>query len=84
MGGSGSSYVMGYLDKHWKDGMSYAECREFVLKCMSLAITFDASSGGSLRFVNIGKDGSSTEYISALKVPVGNGGLEAPVSMVLG
>jgi 20S proteasome subunit beta 1 len=31
-GGSGSSYIYGYLDSQFKDGMTRDECIEFVKK----------------------------------------------------
>ena len=33
IGGSGSSYIYGLVDATYKDGMSKAECQEFVKKC---------------------------------------------------
>lgn len=36
IGGSGSSYIFGYCDANYKDGMTKEECVEFVLNCKFL------------------------------------------------
>ena len=57
VGGSGSSYIYGYVDSNYKQGMTEEECVKFVLNAVSLAMTRDGSSGGCVRIGIINKDG---------------------------
>ena len=61
--GSGSYLVLGYIDKHWKENMSKAEAFEFIKEAISLATYRDSSSGGSIRIMDITKDGRERHYI---------------------
>ncbi|KAH7821793.1 putative Proteasome subunit beta type-6 [Monocercomonoides exilis] len=47
--GSGSTYVLTFLDKHFKSGMSLEECKDLAVKACSLAMFRDNSSGGCIR-----------------------------------
>ncbi|CAF0731790.1 unnamed protein product [Adineta ricciae] len=57
LGGSGSTYIWGYLDNNYRPNMTQQECYDFVLKGITLAITRDGSSGGCARIAIINKDG---------------------------
>ncbi|CAF0845501.1 unnamed protein product [Rotaria sordida] len=57
LGGSGSTYIWGYLDNNYRPNMTKQECFDFVLKGITLAITRDGSSGGCARLAIINKDG---------------------------
>jgi autotransporter-associated beta strand protein len=57
IGGSGSSYIYGYCDAHYKHGMQAHECEAFVVDAVSLAMSRDGSSGGVIRVAVIDKDG---------------------------
>ncbi|CAF3989516.1 unnamed protein product [Rotaria magnacalcarata] len=57
LGGSGSTYIWGYLDNNYRPNMTKQECYDFVLKGVTLAITRDGSSGGCARLAIIDKDG---------------------------
>lgn len=57
MGGSGSTYIFGYLDNNFRPNMTRQECFDFVLKALTLAITRDGSSGGCARLAVINQDG---------------------------
>ncbi|CAF4697606.1 unnamed protein product [Rotaria socialis] len=57
LGGSGSTYIWGYLDNNYRPNMTKQECYDFVLKAVTLAITRDGSSGGCARLAIIDKDG---------------------------
>jgi len=57
IGGSGSSYIYGFVDAQFKEGMQKEDCVEFVKKCLGLAISRDGSSGGVIRVGIITKDG---------------------------
>ncbi|CAI9103248.1 OLC1v1001699C1 [Oldenlandia corymbosa var. corymbosa] len=46
IGGSGSTYLYGFFDKEWKEGMNQREAEVVVVKVVSLAIARDGASGG--------------------------------------
>ncbi|KAG5985538.1 Proteasome subunit beta type-1 [Claviceps lovelessii] len=58
IGGSGSTYIYGYCDANWKEGMEKAEAVEFVKGALREAIKWDGSSGGVIRMVVLTKDGA--------------------------
>jgi 20S proteasome subunit beta 1 len=58
IGGSGSSYLYGFMDSQYKDGMTEKECLDLVLNAISLAIKRDGSSGGVVRLGVINETGS--------------------------
>ena len=49
IGGSGSTFLYGYIDAHYKKGMSKEECMELAKNAVTLAINRDGSSGGCVR-----------------------------------
>ncbi|KAJ0166660.1 Proteasome subunit beta type-1 [Colletotrichum tanaceti] len=51
IGGSGSTYIYGYCDEHWKEGMEEKDAVEFVKGSLKEAIKWDGSSGGVIRMV---------------------------------
>ncbi|KIX07071.1 proteasome subunit beta type-1 [Rhinocladiella mackenziei CBS 650.93] len=51
IGGSGSTYIYGFCDAHWKEGMTEEEGVEFVKQALAEAIKWDGSSGGVIRMV---------------------------------
>ena len=57
LGGSGSSYIYGYIDANFKPNMEHDEARLFVRKAISHAIFRDGSSGGVVRTISITKNG---------------------------
>jgi len=57
IGGSGSTYIYGFCDSHYKVGMTKAECQEFVKKAISHAMARDGSSGGVIRMATIDESG---------------------------
>lgn len=69
IGGSGSSYIYGYCDANFKEGMTREECIEFVKNSLSLAMARDGSSGGVIRLVIIDKDGSTRQFHSGKQLP---------------
>lgn len=62
MNGSGSHYIHGYIDKHYKENMTKQECKEFLKNAVTLAMYRDNHSGGIIRMVDITKDGFTREY----------------------
>uniref|UniRef100_A0A8D1TZ27 Proteasome 20S subunit beta 9 n=1 Tax=Sus scrofa TaxID=9823 RepID=A0A8D1TZ27_PIG len=53
IGGSGSTYIYGYVDAAYKPGMSPEECRRFTTNAIALAMNRDGSSGGVIYLVTI-------------------------------
>ncbi|GAU95831.1 hypothetical protein RvY_07377-2 [Ramazzottius varieornatus] len=56
-GGSGSTYVFGYVDQNYKKGMNKDQCLQFVANYVALAISRDNASGGVVRLATISKNG---------------------------
>ena len=71
MNGSGSYYVNGYVDKHFKENMTKEEAKECLLNAVTLALFRDNASGGIVRILDITKDGTTREYhpYNKLKLP---------------
>jgi 20S proteasome subunit beta 1 len=67
-GGSGSTYVFGFLDSNYKPDMTREECESFVLRAISLAIWRDTSSGGIVRLVNVDENGCDRKFIHGNKL----------------
>ena len=63
MNGSGSHYINGYVDKHFKENMTKEEAKEFLKNAVTLAMFRDSHSGGIIRILDITKDGFNREYI---------------------
>ena len=57
IGGSGSTFIYGYMDANYKKDMKEEEAMDLVLRCVTLAIKRDGSSGGVCRLASITKDG---------------------------
>lgn len=51
IGGSGSTYIYGYCDANWREGMEEADAVQFVKGALAEAIKWDGSSGGVIRMV---------------------------------
>ena len=58
IGGSGSTYIYGYCDAHWKEQMSEEEAVDFVKNSLAEAIKWDGSSGGVIRMVVLTRKGA--------------------------
>ncbi|RDW77125.1 proteasome subunit beta type-9 [Coleophoma cylindrospora] len=59
IGGSGSTYIYGYCDANWKEGMDEAQAVDFVKGALQEAIKWDGSSGGVIRMVVLTKKGAN-------------------------
>ncbi|XP_047493989.1 proteasome subunit beta type-6-like [Penaeus chinensis] len=57
IGGSGSTFVWGYVDATYKPNMNKEQTVDFVKNTLTLALTRDGSSGGVVRVAIITKDG---------------------------
>ncbi|KAM7212241.1 Nucleophile aminohydrolase [Rhypophila decipiens] len=51
IGGSGSTYIYGFCDANWREGMEEADAVGFVKEALKEAIKWDGSSGGVIRMV---------------------------------
>ncbi|XP_062825504.1 proteasome subunit beta type-9 [Anolis carolinensis] len=69
IGGSGSTYIYGYVDSAYKPGMDQVECRQFTKNAIALAMVRDGSSGGVIYLVTITKDGAKEEVVVGDKIP---------------
>ena len=69
VGGSGSTYVYGFIDANYRRDMTRDECLEFTAKAISLAMARDGSSGGVVRLAAIDKDGVQRHYIPGNRLP---------------
>ncbi|KAM3281754.1 proteasome subunit beta type-6 [Capsicum chacoense] len=62
IGGSGSTYLYGFFDQAWKEGMTQEEAEKLVVTAVTLAIARDGASGGVVRTVTINKDGATRKF----------------------
>ncbi|XP_049796902.1 proteasome subunit beta type-6 [Schistocerca nitens] len=69
IGGSGSTYVYGYVDANFKLGMTRQECLQFVTNTLTLAMMRDGSSGGVVRLAAIGESGVERHTVLAGELP---------------
>ncbi|CAK7223935.1 Proteasome subunit beta type-1 [Sporothrix eucalyptigena] len=58
IGGSGSTYIYGYCDANWREGMEEEEAVSFVKGALKEAIKWDGSSGGVIRMVVLTANGA--------------------------
>jgi len=73
IGGSGSTYIYGYCDAHWKDNMSEEEAIGFVKGALAEAIKWDGSSGGVIRMVVLTAKGADRKIFFPDEDYKGNG-----------
>ncbi|KAB7498527.1 Proteasome subunit beta type-6 [Armadillidium nasatum] len=69
IGGSGSTFIWGYVDANYKEGMTKDEAVEFVKNAVTLALTRDNSSSGVVRVGIITKDGVERKVFTHDKLP---------------
>lgn len=69
VGGSGSSYVYGFVDAEYRKNMSKEECQQLIVNTLSLAMNRDGSSGGVAYIVTIDKDGAEEKVILGNDLP---------------
>lgn len=69
VGGSGSTYIYGFVDSAYRPGMSREECVTFVRAALSHAMARDGSSGGVIRTVTIDKEGVTRDFVAGDKLP---------------
>jgi 20S proteasome subunit beta 1 len=64
LSGSGSSFIYGFADTHYKTGMSRQDARAFLKQAVTLAMYRDNSSGGIIRLMDITENGYSRDVLS--------------------
>uniref|UniRef100_A0A8C3FMF5 Proteasome subunit beta n=1 Tax=Chrysemys picta bellii TaxID=8478 RepID=A0A8C3FMF5_CHRPI len=69
VGGSGSSYIFGYVDAAYKPGMSQEECQQFTKNAIALAMGRDSMSGGIIYLVTITKAGVEEKSFLGKDIP---------------
>ncbi|TRY60284.1 hypothetical protein DNTS_009656, partial [Danionella cerebrum] len=69
VGGSGSSYIYGYVDSNFKEGMNREECVNFTASAVSLAMERDGSSGGVIRLAVISEGSVERRVILGNQLP---------------
>lgn len=63
LSGSGSAFIYGYCDTHFKTGMTKQDAKNFINSAISLAMFRDNSSGGIIRLMDITSQGYTREVI---------------------
>nr|XP_033780226.1 proteasome subunit beta type-6-like [Geotrypetes seraphini] len=69
VGGSGSSYIYGFVDSLYRTGMSKDECLQFTANALALAMERDGSSGGVIRLAAITETGVERKVILGSELP---------------
>merc|ERR1711879_199164 len=69
LGGSGSTYIYGWADGAYHDGMTKEEALKFVRHGLALAMARDGSSGGVIRTAIITQDGVERETLCGEQIP---------------
>ncbi|KAA8522680.1 hypothetical protein F0562_009158 [Nyssa sinensis] len=82
IGGSGSTYLYGFFDQEWKEGMTKDEAEQFVVKAVSLAIARDGASGGVVRTVTINSEGVTRNFYPGDTLPLWHEELEPQNSLL--
>ncbi|GAB4822237.1 hypothetical protein N2152v2_009283 [Parachlorella kessleri] len=81
--GSGSTFIWGYLESEYRDGMSREEAEAYVAEALALAMSRDGSSGGVIRLVTVNKDGAHRRLIKPQEHPTFWDELPEPAGMVV-
>uniref|UniRef100_A0A3P8V3K0 Proteasome subunit beta n=1 Tax=Cynoglossus semilaevis TaxID=244447 RepID=A0A3P8V3K0_CYNSE len=69
IGGSGSTYIYGFMDSNYKPGMTKDQCLELTATALSLAMERDGSSGGVIRLASISEEGVERKVILGNQLP---------------
>ncbi|KFM25126.1 Proteasome subunit beta type-6 [Auxenochlorella protothecoides] len=81
--GSGSTYIWGYLDEEFREGMTRSEAEDLVATALELAMARDGSSGGVVRLVTITEKGAERRLIKPEEHPVLWDELPTPLGVVV-
>ncbi|KAK7899329.1 hypothetical protein WMY93_020182 [Mugilogobius chulae] len=69
IGGSGSTYIYGYVDAKYRPNMSREECLQFATNALALAMGRDNVSGGVAHLVVITESGAEHVVVPGDKLP---------------
>uniref|UniRef100_A0A8C6UAB6 proteasome endopeptidase complex n=1 Tax=Neogobius melanostomus TaxID=47308 RepID=A0A8C6UAB6_9GOBI len=69
IGGSGSTYIYGYVDAKYRPDMSREECLQFATNALALAMGRDNVSGGVAHLVVITESGAEHIVVPGNKLP---------------
>ncbi|XP_041842422.1 proteasome subunit beta type-6 [Melanotaenia boesemani] len=69
VGGSGSTYIYGFMDSNYKPGLSKDQCLELAATALTLAMERDGSSGGVVRLATISEEGVERRVILGNQLP---------------
>ncbi|CAK6984667.1 proteasome subunit beta type-6 [Scomber scombrus] len=69
VGGSGSTYIYGFMDSNYKQGMTKDQCMDLTAAALSLAMERDGSSGGVVRLASISEEGVERRVILGNQLP---------------
>ncbi|KAM9778915.1 proteasome subunit beta type-6 [Syngnathus typhle] len=69
VGGSGSSYIYGFMDSNYKVGLNKEQCVELTATALALAMERDGSSGGVIRMATISEEGVERRVILGNQLP---------------
>jgi len=68
IGGSGSGFITGFCEAHFKPNMELKDAFEFAKMALKLAIRADNSSGGVIRLATITKDKVTRYFVPGDKI----------------
>ncbi|KAI4565134.1 hypothetical protein MJT46_009477 [Ovis ammon polii x Ovis aries] len=68
--GSGSSYIYGYVDATYREGMTKEECLQFTANALALAMEQDGSSGGVIRLAAIAEPGVEWQAVEGCSISI--------------
>lgn len=71
LSGSGSSYIYGLIDAHYRADLTQDEARTLVKRAVAHAMARDGSSGGVIRTVVITPTGNNRDYTPGNALPFG-------------
>ncbi|XP_020792207.1 proteasome subunit beta type-6 [Boleophthalmus pectinirostris] len=69
VGGSGSTYIYGFMDSNYKPNMTKEQCMELTAAALTLAMERDGSSGGVVRLASISEEGVERRVILGNQLP---------------
>ncbi|XP_030580709.1 proteasome subunit beta type-6 [Archocentrus centrarchus] len=69
VGGSGSTYIYGFMDSNYKPGLNKDQCMELTATALTLAMERDGSSGGVVRLASISEEGVERRVILGNQLP---------------
>jgi len=71
VGGSGGTYIYGWMDGNYRANMDRDGAQKFVRTALAHAMARDGSSGGVIRTVTVTSDGAERDYVPGNRLPFG-------------